>query len=108
MLLAHQGAVPRERRPRVAQDEGRHLVPADVDLVLGVHEPVEQGGSIPCDARLQNQIWIASDDVDRVVLNAAEMLEQLKDSGFPGKSPRREKPLVRQEKSSCVHRLEDH
>jgi hypothetical protein len=106
VLFDHARSVPRERGPILALNDGRHLVPSDVQAPLAVHQPLEHSRPIVGNSRLEDEVGVPADDVDRVELDAAEMAEEIHDPVRPLEAARRKQALVRQQEPARVRRLE--
>ena len=57
-----------------------HLIPSIQKLTVLIEQSVQLPWTILLDARLQHQIGIAPDNIDRIELNAAHMLDERDDS----------------------------
>jgi len=106
VLLGHQGTMASEARPIFAQRDRRHLVPDNQCLVVDVHQAIEHLGPVLGNARLEHKVGVSSNDVNRVVLDATKMADQVDDVA-PVDDARRQEPLVSKQESASVGETEN-
>ena len=77
----------------------RLFVPAIHQPPVGVKQLGQQRGRVIGHARLQHQLGVLPHQVDRVVLDAADVADEVKDAGFAASWRRRPEMLMRQQEA---------